>query len=110
MPVITARILKGRGGEIKRRLVSALTVAVVDVLDVPLQSVTVVIDEYDRENWATGGELHADRQSAAKTDEVDLDSLFRKPPAGKPTPSKASPKSAAKAPPRKAAAKSRSRR
>ncbi len=105
MPVITARILKGRGAEIKRRLASALTVAVVDVLDVPLQSVTVVIDEYDRENWATGGELHSDRQSPAKADEVDLDSLFRKPAAGKPAA-----KPAVKAPPRKAAAKSRSRR
>jgi 4-oxalocrotonate tautomerase len=108
MPVITARILKGRGAEIKRRLASALTIAVVDVLDVPLQSVTVVIDEYERENWATGGELLADRQSAPKADEVDLDSLFRKPPAGKPAASKPAP--AAKAPPRKAAAKSRSRR
>jgi 4-oxalocrotonate tautomerase len=108
MPVITARILKGRGAETKRRLASALTVAVVDVLDVPLQSVTVVIDEYDRENWATGGELHADRAAVAASDEVDLDNLFRKP-VERAAP-RAPAKPAPKAPPRKAEAKSRSRR
>ena len=104
MPVITARILKGRSLEIKRRLASALTVAAVDVLDVPLGSVTVVIEEHDRENWATGGELHADRQAASGADVLDLDALFRKPARAAP------PKPAAKAPPRKAPAKSRSRR
>ena|SRR5579862_2050919 len=100
MPVITARILKGRGIETKRRLASALSVAVVDVLDVPLASVTVIIEESDRENWSTGGELHCDRAEGARTDDVDLDALFRKPP--EPV--------ATKAPRGKAPAKSRPRR
>ncbi len=106
MPVITASILKGRSVEIKRRLASALTIAAVDVLDVPLQAVTVIIEEHDRENWAIGGELHVDRQTPAKAELVDLDALFRKPMAGQ-APAKPP---AAKAPPGKAPAKSRPRR
>jgi len=104
MTVITAQIVKGRSVEPKRRLVSALTLAVVDVLDVPIQSITVAIAEYERENWATGGELQQDRQTAEPA--VDLDALFRKP-AEKPA--KLASK-AAKAPPRKAPAKSPRRR
>lgn len=109
MPVITAHILKGRSPEIKRRLASALTAAAADILDVQPQSIHVLIDEYERENWATGGELHSDRQSTPKADELNLDALFRMPPVTK-SPAKEAAKPTAKAPPRKAPAKSRSRR
>ncbi|MFG1394394.1 tautomerase family protein [Xanthobacter agilis] len=61
MPVITVRIGKGRPIETKRALVAALTQAVAETLDVSPDWVTVLIEEYDRENWATGGELHADK-------------------------------------------------
>ena len=60
MPVITIRIGKGRPIEQKRALAAAVTQAVVDNLDVRPEWVTVLLDEYDRENWATGGTLHAD--------------------------------------------------
>ena len=103
MPVIVAHILKGRSPEIKRRLAAALTTSVADILDLQPQSVHVLIDELERENWAIGGELQSDRQSAQRTDELDLDALFKKP-AGAP------PRTTAKVPPRKAPAKSRSRR
>lgn len=33
----------------------------VETLGVKAEWVTVLIDEYDRENWATGGELHIDK-------------------------------------------------
>ncbi len=61
MPVITIRLGKGRPIEKKRALADAVTNAVAETLDVPREWVTVLIEEYDRENWATGGELHADR-------------------------------------------------
>lgn len=61
MPVITIRLGKGRPIEKKRALAEAVTSAVAETLDVPREWVTVLIEEYDRENWATGGELHADR-------------------------------------------------
>ena len=56
-----------------------------------------IVEEYDRENWATGGELSIDRrqQAAGKAVLPDLEAIFRKP---------------AKAPPRKAPTKSQSRR
>jgi hypothetical protein len=82
-------------------LAAALTSAVADILDVQPQSVQVLIDELERENWAIGGELQSDQQSRA--DDLDLDALFKKP-------TSAPPRTAAKAQPRKPPAKSRSRR
>ncbi|WKW51652.1 tautomerase family protein [Rhodomicrobium lacus] len=61
MPIITVRIAKGRPTETKRALAAALTRSAAETLDVPAEWVTVLIEEYDRENWATGGELHADK-------------------------------------------------
>ena len=61
MPVITIRLGKGRPIETKRALAEAVTNAVVATLDVRPEWVTVLIEEYERENWATGGELHADK-------------------------------------------------
>jgi 4-oxalocrotonate tautomerase len=108
MPVIHAHILKGRPAEIKRRLAAALTTAMCDTLDLEPKSVHVIIEEHERENWAMGGELFSDRSSSPKaTAEIDLDSLFKKP---APEKTKPAAKPAAKAPPRKPSAKSRSRR
>ncbi|CAH1673751.1 tautomerase family protein [Chelatococcus asaccharovorans] len=61
MPVITIRIGKGRPIETKRAAARAITDAVVSTLGVRREWVTILFDEYDRENWATGGELHADK-------------------------------------------------
>ncbi len=61
MPVITIRLAKGRPIETKRALAEAFTKAAADILDVRPEWVTVLIEEYERENWATGGELHADK-------------------------------------------------
>jgi len=61
MPVITIKIAKGRPIEKKRALASAVTKVVAETLDVRPEWVTVLIDEYERENWATGGHLHADK-------------------------------------------------
>lgn len=61
MPIVTIRIAKGRPIEKKRALVQAVTSAVAEHLDVRPDWVTVLIEEYDRENWASGGELHADK-------------------------------------------------
>ncbi len=61
MPIITLKIAQGRSLDQKRELVKSVTAAVVKVLAVEPEWVSIVIDEYDRENWATGGELHADK-------------------------------------------------
>jgi 4-oxalocrotonate tautomerase len=61
MPVITVRIGKGRPAETKRAAARAITDAAVATLGVKREWVTVLFEEYDRENWATGGELHIDK-------------------------------------------------
>ena len=61
MPVVTVQIAKGRTVEQKRRMVEALTHALVSTIDVEPDWVTVLIIELDRENWSTGGILHSDK-------------------------------------------------
>lgn len=61
MPVVSVRIARGRSTEQKRSLVKAITDAVVSSIDVKPEWVTVLIEEYERENWATGGDLHSDK-------------------------------------------------
>jgi 4-oxalocrotonate tautomerase len=61
MPIITVQMAKGRPVEAKRELARALTDAAARILDVRPEWVTVLIEELERENWATGGELHSDR-------------------------------------------------
>ena len=99
MPILTVRFGKGQPLETKRRLAASLTKALTDVLDVAPSMVTVLFDEIERDNWSTGGELHIDRAGSDREMPArpDLDALFRKP-------------VPAKAPPRKAAAKSPRRR
>ncbi|GAB6904946.1 tautomerase family protein [Desulfosarcina cetonica] len=58
MPIVSIKMAKGRTIEQKRILVRAITDSVVSTLDVEPEWVTVLIEELDRENWATGGELH----------------------------------------------------
>lgn len=113
MAVITVKALRGYGGETKRKLAQALTAAASDALDVPRGEITVLIEEYASENWASGGELQSDR-GKTETMAYDLEALFKKP-SERPAEKKAvekkpPPKPATKASPRKAAAKSRSRR
>lgn len=59
MPVINVQIAKGRSEEKKQELVDKLSDVVCDVLDVEKDWVTILITEYERENWATGGVLHS---------------------------------------------------
>lgn len=60
MPIVTIQLATGRSMDQKRELVKAITDSVVAILDVKPEWVSVLIDEFERENWATGGELHLD--------------------------------------------------
>jgi len=64
MPIVTVKIARGRTTDQKRKLVKAITDSVVSVLDVDPEWVTVLFEEFDRENWSTGGELHVDKFGA----------------------------------------------
>lgn len=59
MPIITVKLAKGRTVEQKQQFVEAITREAVNTLDVKEEWVTVLFDEYERENWATAGELHS---------------------------------------------------
>jgi 4-oxalocrotonate tautomerase len=61
MPVITVRIGKGSSIETKRAAAQAITEAAVASLGVKREWVTILFEEYDRQNWASGGELHIDK-------------------------------------------------
>ena len=61
MPIVSIRMAKGRGIDLKRKLAAEVTRAVAQSLELPPELVTIQIEEFDRENWATGGELHIDR-------------------------------------------------
>lgn len=61
MPIVSIRMAKGRNIDVKRRLAAGVTRAVAESLDLPPELVSIQIEEFDRENWATGGELHIDK-------------------------------------------------
>ncbi|WP_430734215.1 tautomerase family protein [Fodinisporobacter ferrooxydans] len=59
MPFINVKIAKGRTVEQKQQFVEAITKVAGQILNVKEEWVTVVFDEYERENWATDGTLHS---------------------------------------------------
>lgn len=59
MPIITVKLAKGRTSEQKQQFVETVTKEAVKTLHVKEEWVTVIFDEYERENWATNGQLHS---------------------------------------------------
>ncbi|MED4354855.1 2-hydroxymuconate tautomerase family protein [Schinkia azotoformans] len=59
MPIITVKLAKGRTIEQKQQFVEAVTKEAVKTLNVKKEWITVLFDEYERENWATDGQLHS---------------------------------------------------
>jgi len=59
MPVVEIKIVKGRDEAKKQELVNKMTELLVEVLDVRREWVTILINEYERENWASDGTLHS---------------------------------------------------
>ncbi|MGY3316760.1 tautomerase family protein [Peribacillus asahii] len=59
MPIITVKLAKGRTSEQKQQFVEVITKEAVNSLNVKEEWVTVIFDEYERENWASNGQLHS---------------------------------------------------
>lgn len=59
MPIITVKMAKGRTIAQKQQFVKIVTKEAEQAFNVKKEWVTVIFDEYERENWASGGELHA---------------------------------------------------
>ncbi len=100
MPFVHVHIAKGRPLEKRRMLAERITEAVTEILEVEPRSTQVLIHEHDRDNWMEEGVLLSERQPAQGL--PDIEALFRTP-----APKM---KTAAKAPPRTAPAKSPRRR
>jgi 4-oxalocrotonate tautomerase len=61
MPVVTVELWEGRTVEQKRKLVRAITDAMVEHAEANPEALHVIIHEIPRENWAHGGVLGVDR-------------------------------------------------
>lgn len=55
MPLVQVSILKGRSDDQKRKLLTALTDAVVDSVGSSPSSVRVIINEIEPSNWSVAG-------------------------------------------------------
>ncbi|MGX1099937.1 tautomerase family protein [Amorphus sp. MBR-141] len=61
MAIVTIQIGKGRPITEKRELVKKVTQVVATELKLPPEWITILIHEFERENWASDGELHIDK-------------------------------------------------
>lgn len=61
MPTLRVELMEGRTLEQKKKLVEALTQAVVDTLGSKPESVDILLFDIPRQNWATGGTLWTER-------------------------------------------------
>lgn len=55
MPIIVTHILEGRSAELKATLIRKLSQTVAETLDVPVESVRVIISEMRKDEYGIGG-------------------------------------------------------
>lgn len=66
MPTIRVELFAGRTVEQKRALAAALTEATVKTLGGSADGIDVLFFDIERHDWATGGQLWADKTAAPK--------------------------------------------
>jgi len=62
MPFINIKIAKGRTLDQKRKLVRSVTEAVSESINVSPEKIWIQIDEFENENFATGGQVMVDKK------------------------------------------------
>jgi 4-oxalocrotonate tautomerase len=62
MPVVTITMARGRSYDQKKRLTEEITKALTTSLGVPVERVTILIHELDRENIALQGTLLSEQK------------------------------------------------
>ncbi len=73
MSYVTVRISKNNSIEKKRKLVKAMTDALVSVLDIKSESIIINIEEVEREDWSVGGVLQYDKNNSKNEGKQDKD-------------------------------------
>ena len=61
MPVIRVEMWEGRTKEQKKKIVKGMTDLMCETIGCQPQSVTVLIQEFSKENWGLGGDLASDK-------------------------------------------------
>lgn len=56
MPIVKIDIWEGRDRDTKRKLIQAVSKAVAESLNIPIEHVHVVINEPSKDNWGLHGE------------------------------------------------------
>jgi 4-oxalocrotonate tautomerase len=56
MPIALIKIIEGRSPEKKRRLIESVSRAMADSLELPIDGVRVLLDEYPADRWGRGGQ------------------------------------------------------
>lgn len=64
MPVVTVQLWEGRTLEQKRKLVRAITDAMIEHAGARADALHVILQEVPQENWALAGVLGVDRTNA----------------------------------------------
>jgi 4-oxalocrotonate tautomerase len=62
MPLVQIHILEGRTPELKKKLITEVTNAVINSLDAPRENVRVVIYEVPKSHWSVGGVTMEERE------------------------------------------------
>lgn len=62
MPVVTITLAKGRSYEQKKQLTDEIAVTVKNVLGVPIERVTILVHELERENISIAGALLSEQK------------------------------------------------
>jgi len=62
MPVVTITLAKGRSYEQKKQLTDEIAVTVKNVLGVPIERVTILVHELEKENISIGGTLLSEQK------------------------------------------------
>ncbi|MCE5299072.1 MAG: 2-hydroxymuconate tautomerase family protein [Methanoregulaceae archaeon] len=57
MPVVTITLAKGRSYEQKKQMTDQIALTVKNVLGVPIERVTILVHELEKENISIGGSL-----------------------------------------------------
>ena len=60
MPVVQISVWAGISQENKKKMVEGIT-KVIEELGVPREAITIIIEEIQKTNWASGGRLHSEK-------------------------------------------------